>query len=120
MKNAKYYYLKNYFEKVRTFEDKEINKAFDFLTDFYDNLPERTKGIERQKEWSMLINFLVTAFDKQIEKIANCPYLKIEIPDTITNTQQIKDMLNNLKIYADIDFIKSSKIEAEEVEHGRL
>ena len=105
MKNAKYNYLKNYVNRTKTAEDKDINACFDFLSMFYEDLPERTKGPERSQAWSILVNQVITAFDKLIEKIASCPFVKIEISEQ----QEIKDILESLKTYADIDFIKQVK-----------
>lgn len=115
MKNAKYNYLKNYLKRTKTAEDKDIEACFDFLSMFYDDLPERTKGRERRQAWSILVNQIITAFDKQLEKIASCPFVKIEISDQ----QDIKDILTSLKTYADIDFIKSATQNQIKIEQVR-
>lgn len=106
--NAKYNYLKNYMKSTKTNEDKYIDSALEFLSQFWEELPERTKGVERRDTWALLIYELKTAFDKQIEKIANCPYVKIEISEQ----PEIKNMLLALRTYADIDSItKNDKVE---------
>ncbi len=73
----KYSFIKTYIGTVKTTEDKEIDKAFEDLSSFYCNLPNRVKSQERRKQWTILINELVNAFAKQAEKIANCPFVKI-------------------------------------------
>ena len=105
MKNAKYNFLKNYVNKTKTAEDKHITSALDFLAMFYAELPERAKGPERRKAWAIIVSELMDAFDKQIEKIANCPFVKIEIADQV----EINDILTSLKTYADIDFMQATK-----------
>ncbi len=107
--SAKYNFLKDYMSRVKTHEDKDIDRALEFLTDFWEGLPERSRGPERRKQWATLVNELVNAFDKQIEKLADCPFVKIEI----SNQTEIKDLLVTLKTYADIDFLKKTKVEEE-------
>ena len=114
MRNAKYNFLKNYVKRTKTSEDKEIDHALDLLGLFYRNLPERSRGPERRKDWALLVAGLMNAFDKQIEKIASCPFVKIEIADQV----ETKDILTALKTYADIDFIKEEiKAEIERERH---
>lgn len=109
MKNAKYNFLKRYVDNTKTSEDKDIERALDFMSTFYEELPERSRGPERRKAWTMLVGELMNAFDKQIEKIASCPFVKIEIADQVDT----KDILMALKTYADIERFKDVKVERE-------
>ncbi len=114
--SAKYNFLKDYISRVKTREDKDIDRALEFLSEFWEALPERSRGQERRKQWAILTNELVNAFDKQIEKIANCPFVKIEISDQT----EIKDLLVSLKTYADIDFLKKEAEVEEERKYDKF
>lgn len=85
-------FLMEYMKNTKTAEDIDIEEAWSNLSCFYENLPERTKGKERHDEYSYLIQAFAVAHDKIIEKLANCPFVKIEITD-----QLIKQDLESLK-----------------------
>ena len=111
MNEAKKNFLKNYVKTTKTSEDKDIERAFTYLSQFFEELPERSKGPDRRKTWTMLTNEIINAFEKLIEKIANCPFIKIEI-DGIPD---LKEILMTLKTYADLDFIRREpKVKVEE------
>lgn len=91
--NAKFEFLKNYIKKYKSTEDVAINDAWNMLSDFYNNLPERTKSCqERRDEFAFLIEQFAKAFDILVQKIANCPFVKIEICDEIDKAKLAKDI----------------------------
>lgn len=101
MKNLKYEFLKEVAkpkedENERTHEDVDIIDAWDNLQMFYDYLPEKAKTETRQKEFEHLTKLFKTAFDSQVKKIADCPYIKIEIANQPEQS----------KLYADAQLVK--------------
>lgn len=79
--NAKHEFLKNYLKNKKELADEEIDNVWEFLSEFYEKLPQRAKTHERKMLFSLITSQIQTAFDQIVKKVADCPYVVIEIKD---------------------------------------
>ncbi len=96
MKNAKYKFLKNYLETTKTSEDYYITDAFDNVSNAFECIKEEAKTIDTNNDFVCIIESFTKALDSQIEKIANCPFVKIEISNQEELTEVTKDIHETL------------------------
>lgn len=90
MNKLKYEFIKNY---IKENEPIEMADCMSTLSAFYDGLPAKAKGKERKAEYEYLIEQILEAFDSQIKKLAQCPYIKVEIG----NQEEITDILQQVR-----------------------
>ena len=87
MIKTKLEFLEEYLNETK---HADIEDALNSLEDFYDNLPKSVKTKEREDYFCQVFDSIYKAFDAQLELIANCPFVKIEISNQPEQTQDKK------------------------------
>ena len=78
--NAKLEFLKTYLKNKKELEDEEVDNVWELLSEFYEELPARAKmSKDRKMHFSLITEQIQRAFEHIINKIANCPFVAIEI-----------------------------------------